>query len=114
MVVNVALAMAKKILHKEIENNSPLIENITQVSQKMLGANYLLIKANPEEMQAIRDNSNSLFAESNFSKVKFEEDPRIDRGGFIIESDIGNIDGQISSQLNEIKKAIGDLSLPIE
>lgn len=110
MVVTVALAMAKKILNQEIDRSSPLLENISSVSQKMLGANFLVIKVNPEEIQTIKDNSNKLFAEGNFSKIKFEEDPRIDKGGFIIESDIGSIDGQISSQLNEIKKAIGNLS----
>lgn len=110
MVVTVALSMAKKILKQEIDSNSPLLENISSVSQKMLGANFLVIKANPEEIETIKDNSNNLFAEGNFSKIKFEEDPRIDKGGFLIESDIGSIDGQISSQLNEIKKAIGNLT----
>ncbi|WKZ70176.1 MAG: FliH/SctL family protein [Melioribacteraceae bacterium] len=109
MVITVALSMSKKILKQEIEKNSPLIENINSIAQKMIGANYLVIKTNPEELQLLKENSHNAFAEGNYSKIKFEEDPRIEKGGFIIESDIGNIDGQISSQLNEIKKAIGNL-----
>lgn len=111
LVISLALSVSKKILQYEVEKNSPLLENISSVTKKMIGANYLIIKANPEEITELKERSNDLFSEGNFSKIKFEEDMRIDKGGFIIESDIGNIDGQISSQLNEIKKAICNLSI---
>lgn len=111
IVISLALSVSKKILQHEIDRNSPLLENIGSVTQKMIGANYLIIKANPEEIHMLKERSNELFSEGNFSKIKFEEDIRVEKGGFIIESDIGNIDGQISSQLNEIKKAIGNLSI---
>lgn len=115
MVVTLALAMSKKILHREIDENSPVLNNIGAVSQKLIGANYLIIRCNPEEVELLKEHSHNLFSDGNFSKIKFEIDSRIEKGGFVIESDIGNIDGKISSQLTEIKKAIGNLSnLPEE
>lgn len=115
MVVTIALAMSKKILHREIDENSPILTNIGAVSQKLIGANHLIIKSNPEEIELLKEHSQNLFSDGNFSKLKFETDSRIEKGGFVIESDIGNIDGKISSQLTEIKKAIGNISyLPEE
>ena len=99
MVTALAMSVAKKIVNREIELESPLLENIKSVSQKLIGASYVLIKSNPAENPILQANSTSIFTEGGFSKIKFEEDERIDKGGFLIESDIGNIDGQISSQL---------------
>jgi flagellar biosynthesis/type III secretory pathway protein FliH len=42
----------------------------------------------------------------SFSKIKFEQDDRIELGGCFIESEIGNADGRISSQLNELKRKL--------
>nr|HNI25959.1 FliH/SctL family protein [Leptospiraceae bacterium] len=39
-------------------------------------------------------------------KVNIYEDSRIDRGGVIIETDVGAIDARISTQLKEIEEAI--------
>lgn len=111
MVISVALIISKKIVKHEIEKQSPLIENLSSVAQKLIGANYLLIKCNPKEMETLKAKSNELFVEGNFAKIKFEEDNAIEPGGFVIESDIGNIDGKISSQLSEIKKGIENLTL---
>jgi len=111
MVISVALIISKKIVKHEIEEQSPLIENLANMSQKLIGANYLLIKCNPEEMEALKSKSSELFIEGNFAKIKFEEDSTIEKGGFVIESDIGNIDGKISSQLGEIKKGIENLKI---
>jgi flagellar biosynthesis/type III secretory pathway protein FliH len=42
----------------------------------------------------------------SFSKIKFEKDDRIELGGCFVESEIGNADGRISSQLNELKRKL--------
>jgi flagellar assembly protein FliH len=39
-------------------------------------------------------------------KVNIYEDSRVDRGGCIIETDVGAIDARISTQLKEIEEAI--------
>lgn len=110
MVMSVALLISKKIVKHEIEKQSPLIENLANMSQKLIGANFLLIKCNPAEMSFVKEKADELFTEGNFAKIKFEEDSTIEVGGFLIESDIGNIDGKISSQINEIKKGIENLT----
>jgi flagellar assembly protein FliH len=40
---------------------------------------------------------------NSYSNLKFESDDRIDVGGCFVESEIGNVDARISSQLNELK-----------
>lgn len=111
IVLSVSILISKKILKHEIEKDSPLIENLKSIAQKLIGANYLLIKCNEAEMTRLKESSDNIFSDANFSKVKFEADNSIEMGGFVVESDIGNIDGKISSQLSEIKKGIENLAL---
>ena len=106
IVLNLSTAISEKIVEREVKISSPLLENIREASQKIIGANYLLVKLNPSDKELLTNQENDLFTAGNFSKIKFETDERIEQGGFVIETDIGNIDGRISSQINELKKVI--------
>jgi flagellar assembly protein FliH len=46
----------------------------------------------------------------NVKSVTVLEDSSVDRGGCIIETDFGQIDARISSQLNEIEERILELA----
>ncbi|MCK5198941.1 MAG: flagellar assembly protein FliH, partial [Spirochaetales bacterium] len=49
----------------------------------------------------------------NIRSVTVVEDSTVDKGGCIIETDFGEIDARISSQLHEIEEKILDL-VPIK
>ncbi|MBZ0199159.1 MAG: hypothetical protein K8H86_04775 [Ignavibacteriaceae bacterium] len=38
--------------------------------------------------------------------MKFEPDDTLDMGGCFIETEIGNVDARLSTQINEIKKQL--------
>ena len=42
--------------------------------------------------------------DDSFARIKFEPDERIDKGGCFVETEIGNVDARISTQLNELKR----------
>jgi flagellar biosynthesis/type III secretory pathway protein FliH len=46
--------------------------------------------------------------------IKFEIDDNIEIGGCLIETEIGNLDARISSQLNEISKALENVIIKNE
>jgi flagellar assembly protein FliH len=46
----------------------------------------------------------------SLKKVNIYEDSRVDRGGCIIETDVGAIDARISTQLDTIEEAIRNTS----
>ena len=105
-VLDFSFFISQKILHREIKNESIIRNSLSESVKKVLGANSLIIKINPAEIEAISKENEQLLNSSTFSKISFEPDERVELGGCIIESEIGSVDARITSQLNEIKKIL--------
>lgn len=106
IVVNVSKAIAEKIVKKEVENAGLLEETLREATSKIIGANEVIIKLNPEDYEFITQNDGASFMNNKFSRIKFEGDSKIDQGGCFIETEIGNVDARISTQIGEITKAL--------
>jgi len=106
IVISVSRKIAEKILQREINNFSP-IENVLKLSlSKVIGANEVIIKLHSSDYRYLDTDKSKAEYEQNFSKIKFEKDSSIPQGGCLIETAVGNVDGRISTQLNEIIKQL--------
>jgi flagellar assembly protein FliH len=104
IIINIALIIAEKIVQREILQG-PIIDTVLKDSLKrVIGSNKILVRLHPSDLEIINQDSGNLFIDDAFSKIKFESDERIERGGCFIETEIGNVDARISSQFNEMKK----------
>ena len=106
IVIQVATKIAEKILHRDIENKSIIQNTLRSAVKKILGANEIIIKINPEDYKIISLDGNQKELEKNFSKIRFEQDDNIDCGGCLIETEIGNVDARLLTQLDEINKQL--------
>jgi flagellar assembly protein FliH len=106
LILSLSCMISEKVIKREIEKDSIITENLKESVKKVLGANNLIIKVNSSDYNEIIKESKSLLLEDSFSKVQFEEENRIERGGCFIETEIGNVDARISSQFSEIKIAL--------
>lgn len=106
LVIDLSIMIAEKILHKEIQLESPIITSIKAALQRVVGANNITIKLCPEDYKIITNNQKELFGDVSLSRIKFEPDDRIESGSCFIETEIGNVDGRTSTQLNELKKSL--------
>ncbi len=105
LVVNLSLEVSKKIVKREILLNSPIEAVLREAMRKILGANNVKIKIHPDDFKKISaEGEKSFLKDESFDKIKFEEDERIEKGGCVIETEIGNVDSRISTQLSEIKR----------
>ncbi len=102
LVIKTAHALASKIIGKEIEEESIVNNSIKNAISKIIGANEVRIRINPNDLDIIDEYSKGLLNKSTFNKIKFEPDERIEKGGCLIETDIGNVDARISVQLEEL------------
>ena len=105
LLLEFSIAIAEKIVRREIENKSPIVEVLKDSIKKIQGANDLSIKLNPEDYRLIEEAKDAINMEL-FSKIKFEESENIENGGCLIQTEIGNIDARISTQLSELKKEL--------
>jgi flagellar assembly protein FliH len=104
VALQLSFIITEKIIQREIKLQSPVTAVLNEALRKVIGSNNILIKLNPSDYDAVSRDSGRLIHTDSFSKIKFETDDRIEQGGCIVETEIGNVDAMISSQLNEIKK----------
>lgn len=102
LVIKLAVRISEKILKEEIKNHSVIEATINEAVKKVMGANHVHIKISPKDYELINGNGKAAMIERNFDKVKFEVTDKIEEGGCIIETEIGNVDARIQSQIDAI------------
>ncbi|BDQ02860.1 FliH/SctL family protein [Ignavibacterium sp.] len=106
LVIETSFAIAEKIIQREIEKESNILSVIETCLKKVLTANSILIKLNPEDLEVVSNDLKELNKSVDVSKIKFEKDEMIEKGGCLVETEIGNADARISSQLSELKRKL--------
>ena len=106
-LVELALAIGRKIVGYEIAANRQVVVHIAREVLKSVGnLQEVTVKMNPEDLDFLKDNPllSSQLA-PHISQVNLEADEGIESGGCIIDSSCGVIDARIESQLELIEKA---------
>ncbi len=96
-LVDSAIIIAKKVIKKEIEENAHTIAlNLAEnFLSDLKEATQITLKVNPQDATYIQEHYKD---EKN---IKIDPDDAINKGGIIILSDIGNIDGNIDTRLQK-------------
>lgn len=110
LVIDTSFAIAEKIIQREIDKDSNIVSVIETCLKKVLTANNILIKLNPQDFDFVTNDLKDLNKTFDVSRIKLEKDEMIEKGGCLIETEIGNADARISSQLNELKRKLEQLS----
>jgi flagellar assembly protein FliH len=113
-VINLVLLIAKKVIKVISENQkNVVINNVVQALRKLKSRGEVVIRVNLSDLDLTSEHVNDfLKMVENVKSVTVLEDSSVDRGGCIIETDFGEIDARISSQLHEIEERILEL-MPI-
>jgi flagellar assembly protein FliH len=108
LVIETAFEVAKKVVQREISSNTIINENVRFAINKIMGANEIRLKLNPVDIKELTETTKNLLHSGSFNKIKIEADERIELGGCLIETEIGNVDSRISTQLSEMQKQLED------
>lgn len=106
VAIEIAFNLAEIVVKREIERESIINKVLEKSLNKVIGANDIIVKLNPKDYDTIIADGKTFIAQDSFSHIKFDKDERIELGGCYIESEIGNADGRISSQINELKRKL--------
>lgn len=114
-VINLVIMIARKVVKVISENQkNVVINNVIQALRKLKSRGEVLIKVNLADVELTSEHIKDFMRMvENIRSVTVVEDSTVDRGGCIIETDFGEIDARISSQLHEIEEKILDL-VPIK
>lgn len=107
-MVEMILIIARKVIKDEIvERKEIVLNNIREALKRIKDRDRVDIRVNFSDLELTTSHKDELIKlMESLRKVNIYEDSRVDRGGVIIETDVGAIDARISTQLKEIEEAI--------
>jgi flagellar assembly protein FliH len=107
-VLNLVVTMVEKVVKRLTnEEREVVINNIKEALQLIRGSMRVYIHVNPEDYHyTINHKEEFISMIEGKPEVKFFENPKVDRGGVYIETDTGEVDATIASQLNDIIEKI--------
>lgn len=111
-LVNLVLLIAKKVVKVISENQkNVVVNNVIQALRKLKTRGAVAIRVNLADVKLASEHVKDFVRMvENVRSVTVLEDSTVDPGGCIIETDFGQIDARISSQLHEIEERIIELA----
>ncbi|MBC7187196.1 MAG: hypothetical protein H5U38_09200 [Calditrichaeota bacterium] len=104
VLVKIVMAVAQRVLKRELNGNSQYIEAMVREALKYVhDSTRVVVHVHPDDAVVLRQRVNDLAASvDGLELLELKEDPRLARGGFVVETDLGTIDARLEAQLNEI------------
>jgi flagellar assembly protein FliH len=103
-MVQLALAVARRVVHREVSLDQDLLVAMARVALERLGESArVTVRFHPEEFEAI---SASRANDWSGTSVSVVADPRVGRGGCRVESEFGSMDAGVDAQIQELARAL--------
>jgi flagellar assembly protein FliH len=108
LIISLAVEIAKKIVKKEIEKDDNFVINqVKDAIKRVIGVERIKLRINPEDEKLIKELKPELLQIADSTRdIIVESDPSVERGGCIIESELGNVDARISTQFSLIENSL--------
>ncbi len=110
-VIDVAILIAKRVVKMLTERDKGIvIRNIQEALRRIKGRTKITIRVNIDDLEVSARHKDEFYQMlDKIEGVTVLEDPNVDVGGCMIETDFGDIDARINTQLNEIETAIKEV-----
>lgn len=110
-LVHLVLEIARKVVKVISENQKNIVvNNVVQALRKLKNKADVNIRVNIDDLKIVSEHASEFIDRiERVDNVTVMEDSTVDRGGAVIETDFGEIDARIASQLREIEDRILEL-----
>jgi type III secretion system HrpE/YscL family protein len=107
-VVALALDVARKVLGRELAQDRGAVADLAaQALAVARDRREVTLRVNPEDADAIRAATGRLAALlSRAPGLDVREDPAVERGGAVVETEAGRVDARVEAQLAALARAI--------
>ena len=111
-IVNLVLLISRKVVKAITEaQRNVVIQNVVQALKKVKGKGKIIIRVNMVDLKLATHHVNDFIDMLEGNKdIQVMEDSSVDEGGCIVETDFGEIDARIASQLAELEAKILEIS----
>lgn len=107
-VLKLAVDIARKVIHREISENQEVVLNMVKIAlYQIRDRQSLKIRVSPTDYELLREHKEEIMSSCDgMRSLEILEDRRVEQGGCLIESDNGNLDARIGSQIREVERAL--------
>ena len=106
-LVELAFRVAAQILGREVERDPAVVTNVVRTAlESARGRRNIVVHIHPEDAQLVELSRDRLESVVEGTRIHFDLDPDITRGGCIIDTEGGQIHAELSSQLTALQKKL--------
>jgi len=111
-VIRLVLLMVRKVVKVISESqHDVVVSNVIEALKKVKDRGNIIIRVNIEDVKLTTEHTKEFIkALEGVKSIQVAEDSSVDMGGCVIETDFGEIDARISSQLAELEAKILEVS----
>ena len=111
-IIDMVILIARKVIKYISEHEREvIIANIKDALDKVKGRGDIVIRVHTADLQVSTEHLKDFIHALEGSNIQVQEDSAtVDQGGCIIETDFGEIDARIASQLTELETKIREVS----
>jgi flagellar biosynthesis/type III secretory pathway protein FliH len=109
-VVKLAIEVAKKIVHREVQADQEIIQTLVKVALSHVAEkSAVTVHLHPQDYNYLIEHKAELSSGSNDGQdIVLMADKAVDRGGCLIETSCGDIDARIEEEFREIERSFFD------
>lgn len=111
-IIDLSVELAKRILEADVSIDKSVIVKIAKKAiSKVTEAERIKLRVNPADIEEVKNHFDEISSYGGgISHIGIISDPKVERGGCLIDSEAGSVDAQISVQLEEYQKALKEES----
>jgi type III secretion protein L len=114
-MLDLAFKIAEKIIGKQLEiDKSTIMDIVAQALQTVRQSKQITVRVNPEDGKALKASKDALLEMLGHGRgIDIMEDKKVEKGGCIIESEVGVVDAQLHKQLDRLRKVLTEKKVVI-
>jgi len=109
-MLRLVMAVAEQVIRRQVEvDPNVLLDIIKNALQASVRADSYRIRINPADLETVTKQKPLFLASiSGLKNLSIETDPSISPGGCRVDSELGDVDATIESQLDNIRQALAE------
>jgi flagellar assembly protein FliH len=107
-VMEILFLIAEKIIHRQIQLSPEIVlDTVKEAAKHLTETDEIRLRLHPSDFEYLRDIERLLSKHlSGNMEIHFVEDATLDRGGIVIDTEFGEIDASIRSQIDHMKEVL--------
>jgi len=110
-VIGLIKEISKKVVHVEARvDERVILKNIYQAFDILSDRVGVKLNINPDDLDFVNENRPEFFSNvKGLQSISIEADADVERGGCFIETEFGNVDARIQTQLERVEASLEEL-----